>query len=429
MAEEPISSIMINTNDDFISISSADKVASNQDLLLEILLRLPIKSLMRFKSVSKQWQSVISDRRFTRRWRPTSSPSGLFFHWFSNVYVSLPHIDFIPLDNNMNSSTYPNLEFFPYLYGITFMNSTNGLICCVVCSKLKPRVSYHVINPSTRQFTTLPQPSLSHLQLEGLTMAFEPTKSPHYKLVSVRSSNIDSSSTTTTHYQLEIYSSETRSWNASIETFTTPERHPNFHRGVYWNGAIVWFVSSGDSVFFQIEEERMSTNIPALTFEVGFWYDREFCVGESNGHLYLVETYMPKTWVKVYEMESDFSGWVMKYNINLFEVGKAFPLMLKRLPGRTSPFSFEILSLVWGEDHDRVSIGEGKTAPFLVVTIPEKMIRVNLEVEEDEEKNSFMAMCDVDIEFCEREEVYHECTRYFSADSHKYIETLFTTSP
>ncbi|XP_047329381.1 F-box protein At5g07610-like [Impatiens glandulifera] len=423
----------IVNDDGFISISSADEIGSNHDLLLEILIRLPIKSLLRFKSVSKQWQSVISDQRFARRWRPTSSsPSGLFFHWFLSVYVSLPHIDFIPLDNKINSSTTypPNLQFFPYLYGVKFMNSANGLLCCVVCSKLKPIkvFSYHVINPSTRQFTTLPQPSLStNLHLHGLTMAFDPAKSPHYKLVSLLSDILDcSSSSTTTHYQLEIYSSETQSWNASNETFTTPQRHPSFHRGVYWNGAILWFSSYGDSVLFQIEEERIFSNkIPELTFEEGFWYDRLFCVGESDGHLYLVVTYSPKTSVKVYEMESDFSaGWVMKYSVDLFEVGKAFPLMLESLPRSVS---FQILSMVWKKD-DQSNGDQGKTTPFLVMTIPEKyLIRVNLD-----EENSFMEMCDVDIhgEYCEREEVYHECNyRFFCADTHHYIQCLFSTDP
>ncbi|XP_047325968.1 F-box protein At5g07610-like [Impatiens glandulifera] len=413
------------------SSSSSDKVGSNEDLLLQILLRLPIKSLLRFKSVSKQWLSLISDPRFARRWRPTSSPpSGLFYHWFSTAYVcDLPHIDFIPLDNNninmMNFSssssstttTYPpNLEFFPYLYDITFMNSNNGLICCVVHRRLNPRASYyHVINPSTRQFTTLPQPSLSNLHLDGLTMAFDPSKSPHYKLVSVRS-KIDEEycSAPPTHYQLEIYSSETRSWNASIVTITVPKRHIiSFHRGVNWNGAIVWFAVSGESLFFQVDEERIGT-IPELTFEEGFWYNRVFCVGESNGHLYLVETYKATTKVKVYEMESDFSsGWVMKYNIDLFEVGKAFPLMLKRLPGRTnSPYTFDVISLVW-RDEKLISKTTTSPAPFLVVSIPGKMIRFNLEEEE-----SFMEICDVDIKYYERDE-----------RSHHYIESLFTTSP
>ncbi|XP_040964778.1 uncharacterized protein [Gossypium hirsutum] len=44
--------------------SAAEKIAYNQDLLTQILLRLPTKSLIKFKSVSKLWQFIISDPDF-----------------------------------------------------------------------------------------------------------------------------------------------------------------------------------------------------------------------------------------------------------------------------------------------------------------------------------------------------------------------------
>lgn len=37
------------------------------DLLEEILLRLPLKSILKFKSVSKQWRSILESRRFAER--------------------------------------------------------------------------------------------------------------------------------------------------------------------------------------------------------------------------------------------------------------------------------------------------------------------------------------------------------------------------
>ena len=50
-----------------------------EELVIEILLRLPVKSLLRFKSVSKAWQAIISDpsficshlRQSASRWRHT----------------------------------------------------------------------------------------------------------------------------------------------------------------------------------------------------------------------------------------------------------------------------------------------------------------------------------------------------------------------
>lgn len=67
-------------NDDQIC-TSADKVGSNDDLLIEILLRLPVISLRLFKCVSKRWLSIITDHNFTMlrsRNVKFDPPTGLF---------------------------------------------------------------------------------------------------------------------------------------------------------------------------------------------------------------------------------------------------------------------------------------------------------------------------------------------------------------
>ncbi|KAL1210891.1 F-box/kelch-repeat protein [Cardamine amara subsp. amara] len=49
------------------------------DLVIEILRRLPAKSLVKFKSVSKIWSSFICSRNFTNSFlRVTSSPPRLY---------------------------------------------------------------------------------------------------------------------------------------------------------------------------------------------------------------------------------------------------------------------------------------------------------------------------------------------------------------
>ena len=76
----------------FLSIpectSSADNVAANNDLLTVILIWLPARSLMQFKSVSKHWLSLIINQFFVLYRNPdSSSVSGLLLHasWTSIV--------------------------------------------------------------------------------------------------------------------------------------------------------------------------------------------------------------------------------------------------------------------------------------------------------------------------------------------------------
>lgn len=48
--------------------------------------------------------------------------------------------------------------------------------------------------------------------------------------------------------------------------------------------------------------------------------------GESNGHLHLIEiNNAPATRFSVYEMEMDYSGWFVKYHVDLGIVMETFP--------------------------------------------------------------------------------------------------------
>ncbi|GKF15572.1 F-box protein-like protein, partial [Tanacetum coccineum] len=60
------------------------------DIFTEIIFpRLPVRSLIRFKCVSKQWQSLILDQRFTPLRRTFNPPRGLFLQRIStDVAVS-----------------------------------------------------------------------------------------------------------------------------------------------------------------------------------------------------------------------------------------------------------------------------------------------------------------------------------------------------
>ncbi|KAF5959794.1 hypothetical protein HYC85_001003 [Camellia sinensis] len=92
---------------------------------------------------------------------------------------------------------------------------------------------------------------------KGLNLVFDPSRSPHYKVVciwhfdhvdSVLSIDYDRNKLC---YHIEIYSSETGSWRACVEPFIA-NQNSEFLGGVYWNGAINRFNTSGDSLYFNL---------------------------------------------------------------------------------------------------------------------------------------------------------------------------------
>nr|VDD32615.1 unnamed protein product [Brassica oleracea] len=133
------------------------------DLMIEILSRLPAKSLMRFRCVSKLWSCLIRSRYFSNLyltvasspWRPR--PLGL--------YVSLTSVkhscDSMELCHNPGKSKLLALTLsssesslrrdltFPGMGGHKMM-SLRGLILYTVCRKAC------IYNPATRQSLTLP---------------------------------------------------------------------------------------------------------------------------------------------------------------------------------------------------------------------------------------------------------------------------------
>ena len=83
-----------HTNSEENLVLTSTDLASQEDILTEILLRLPIRSLLRSKCVSKDWRSLISDPRFVKLRKTThNSPSGVFLQRLS---------DSVNLSDNVN---------------------------------------------------------------------------------------------------------------------------------------------------------------------------------------------------------------------------------------------------------------------------------------------------------------------------------------
>ncbi|GJS47380.1 ferric reduction oxidase 7, chloroplastic-like protein [Tanacetum coccineum] len=77
-------------------------VFTNDDLLTEILIRLPILCIHLFTTVSKQWLQILTSPHFTDRRRKIpilDPPAGIF----ANHLTSLFECDFVSLDSRLNS--------------------------------------------------------------------------------------------------------------------------------------------------------------------------------------------------------------------------------------------------------------------------------------------------------------------------------------
>ncbi|KAG5607315.1 hypothetical protein H5410_028807 [Solanum commersonii] len=125
------------------------------------------------------------------------------------------------------------------------------MLCSNSLSRLA-KTNYYVCNPTTKHYTTLPKSVLEteNSKIHGISLAFDPAKSPHYKVICVRDSM-----SSPQHYQIESYSSQTGPWRLSGDPFIVDV---NFSKGVYWNGSIYWISTIGNltCLYYNLDFER-----------------------------------------------------------------------------------------------------------------------------------------------------------------------------
>ncbi|XP_021860607.2 F-box protein At5g49610-like [Spinacia oleracea] len=166
------------------SSSSADYgVSFPDDLTIEILVRLPIKSLLRFKSVCKNWYSLFKNPSFTKSQ----------FQFSTKLYLSSSHLVIrsddtlfsLHLDLNLNYIHDKNTkeikrkfvpmptEFFNTSVKNPFqcLGSCNGILCIQVSGTK----SIYLWNPTINEYRVIPLPlsyfSGGHLCLSGFGYA------------------------------------------------------------------------------------------------------------------------------------------------------------------------------------------------------------------------------------------------------------------
>lgn len=392
--------------------AAAETVGVNEDIVTEILIRVPVKPLLRFKCVSKRWLSLISDPHFSRRHhhhhRRRTSLSGIFLR-----RTTPSNFQFVSLDGTHSSPPFTSLNFIthnindPSLSGIKILQSCNGLLLCrSLNNKLTVTVAdqshhYYVCNPTTKRFSTLPRLSIEGLiTVFGHSLAYDPSNSANYQVVCVRSSAVS-----VCDYQIEIYSSETRAWRPCGSPFVAPFDMV-FDSGVFWKGAVHWLSPSGSALCFDVDKEVLLRTMPSLPGSDA-WGKRRFrYFGESGGHLHLVEVCGSRTTqFKVFEMASDYSRWFVKYEVDLGLIVVAFPEIVRNFidPCDSCYYAFAIVFVVTNEEEAE-----------LLLHLPGKIISYNLR------DKSFKKLCELTP--------YHNETRsslqFGWLDAYQYFETL-----
>lgn len=356
--------------------AAVDVIAGNVDLLSEILLRLPARSLIRFGLVCKLWLYIITRTQFRLSHCRTLALSNVLPHsgvYFYNSLTNLQKFDSVPLNDNVTSL--PPLPFLDQMAAkigssIKVLQSCNGLLMCVINSKneLSDLKLGFVYNPAKNEYHTLPNPYAKYYEVVyGYYLIFDPLEPPYYKVFCIKRLGTTFRGLFYGSRDLEVcvYVPDTESWKSCCRFYANYTTR--FDSGVFWNDAIHW-IGEGSSVHFDAKSEEVVTKSmpprPQGDFDEKIRY-----FGEWGGHLHLVQVqsrYAKK--FNVLELDKDTWKWSVKYRVHIARLISTFPEMVKQVPYGIQ-YVFSILSVIRGEKEEN---------SVLLLTIPGKVVAYNL---------------------------------------------------
>ncbi|KAL5798035.1 hypothetical protein ACOSQ2_002855 [Xanthoceras sorbifolium] len=259
-------------------------------ILMDILSRLPIKTILQCKCVCRTWFDLLSDPYFTQMHLARAPVSILLMNLQQrSTYTG----DFLVPELRLNRIGNLSAD------RLSLQTSCNGLLCLHDLGYKKDGIS--VCNPILREYMVLPQ--LRSKRVHRRILGFGITQSTNqYKLIQIL--NYKDQSENSDKFQVEIFTLGTDMWR-NIGFLRYQLIQPSY--GAFLHGALHWYAHSHDKTTlmcsFDLEKEQFQP-FPGPPIQ-----DHGQCrpvnsisVGVSGGFLYLCDGFL----------ESNIDIWVMK---------------------------------------------------------------------------------------------------------------------
>uniref|UniRef100_A0A7N2MJ16 F-box domain-containing protein n=1 Tax=Quercus lobata TaxID=97700 RepID=A0A7N2MJ16_QUELO len=257
------------------------------EIALEILARLPVKSLLRFRCVCKSWYSSIATPNFIYNnllyCKCNDHNPGFFIHMPKTtcpmVSFRRPHSQICTVASDRTFETTSEFRIpFSFQSGYPhFVGSCNGILCITdfVTSKSK---DVYLWNPSIRKFKRLPDTCLTQLRTVRLGFGYDSLNND-YKIVRISRT----CAKPMLPLEVEVYSLSSNSWkrvglgiswrsNAVFHKFNCTLTFPFVSGNLHW---MIEMIEGGG-------QERLFTSI-ILSFDVNSEKFKELPLPDDEG--------------------------------------------------------------------------------------------------------------------------------------------------
>ncbi|KAK1384557.1 E3 ubiquitin-protein ligase RING1-like [Heracleum sosnowskyi] len=286
------------------------------DITFNVLSRLPTKTLIGMKRVSKEWQHLMLDRSFIqlqlKSWEPIS---GFFFQEkFQWCKEDIKSVNYILAEADATKVNSTVLNFLPET--VVVQSSVHGLICCRSCFPSQNPIIY-VCNPVNKEWISLPYPE-PEIQ-DSLALGFDPFADPidvstDFKVIRVHEVDADMDNMDDIQFSFDVYSSQTRAWRKAVEICQCSS-HLYKNKGLFVNGILYWLTHGDKILMFDVENELallITLPLPLTHFNS----IPEMCIGEWDGQLHYV--LISEDGLQLWVLEEQYtSQWDLKCSISL----------------------------------------------------------------------------------------------------------------
>ncbi|KAL6596708.1 hypothetical protein ACP70R_047351 [Stipagrostis hirtigluma subsp. patula] len=241
----------------------------SDELLVEILSRLPVRSVCRFKCVSRSWRRLISDPDHRKKLPQTLA--GFFYQSLSGERFPCVAQHFTNVSGKGVPFVYPSFSFLPVPgTDVIPLDCCNGLLLCRCyqpgpCDPDGMRPScYAVCNPATEKWVILPDSSRAIGEVRTARLCFDLAISSHFHVVEYVEDEDDYVT------GVEIYSSRTSAWSSKESEWRDDLSLCDGSRSVFRNGFLHTVVLSDAIVALDMEGKSWRTIPTPPCGEPGF---------------------------------------------------------------------------------------------------------------------------------------------------------------
>ncbi|CAL4895436.1 unnamed protein product [Urochloa decumbens] len=279
------------------------------DLLVEILRRLPVRSVCRFKCVSRSWRDLISDPGHRKKLSHTLT--GFFYDSIDEEPI---HTRFTNVTGKGIPFIIPSFSFLPVpVDEVLLWDSCNGLL---LCGRFEPGpfesdvlapLHYAVCNPATEKWVMLPDGRWASGEVCDTRLGFDPAVSSHFHVVEYVVGEDECVT------GVEIYSSKTAAWSFKESEWGDNVMLDTESRSVFLNGFMHMLTYAGIVVVDMEGKTWRKIHVPSS--KEGFIYQAQcrLCflnvdndAGTSKLSIWILEDHVTCEWTLKHSVRTLF---------------------------------------------------------------------------------------------------------------------------